>query len=391
MRVLIAGGGVGGLACALALARHGHDVAVYEQAEAPAELGAGVQLSPNATRILNELGLAGALARIASEPDSLDLRCGLTGRAVFSLPVGADARRRYGAPYLHVHRADLLDALVAAVRAEPSVELNYGQSATSFEASDRQARLVFAGGGAVSGDGLVIADGLRSTLRRRLLGDQPPRYSGACAYRFLAPAEAMDRHCPEQAAIVWTGPSAHAVTYRVRQGALINFVGVVEAAQPVEESWTRRADPVACQETFARWAAPVRAMVAAAGDVRCWGLYERKVPDRWSRGAACLLGDACHPMPPFQAQGAAMAIEDAWALARRLADGKAPFASAAAAYGGDRRDRCRRMLASAHRNRRLFHLHGPVRRIAHAGLSLADRFARPLLRLPQDWIYAHEQ
>jgi len=390
MRILIAGGGVGGLAAALCLARAGADTVVFEQADSPAEIGAGVQLSPNATRILRELGALGELQAFACEPESLVLREGRTGRKVFSLPVGAAARARYGAPYLHVHRRDLVEVLRRAAAAEPRIRLCYSSRVEAVAEDGAGVRIRLGDGSAHAGDGLVIADGLRSGLRSFVSDERPPAYAGACAWRFILEASPVDSLFPEAAATVWAAPGAHVVTYRIRGGALMNVVGVFETTIAKAESWTEAGDAQECRRLFAGWARPVAALAERLTEARCWGLYERPVPARWSKGPVFLLGDACHPMPPYQAQGAAMALEDAAALGRAVASCQGRLASAGGVYETERRARCQRMLASAHRNRRLFHLANPVARtLAHSALALSGALAPQLLRLPQDWIYAH--
>ncbi len=391
MDIIIAGGGIGGVSAALALAQAGHDVEVLEQASALGEVGAGLQLSPNAVKVLRALGVEDKAAEAASRPEALELRLGRSGKRVFSIPMGEAAVKRYGAPYLHVHRADLLAVLSDAALATGRVRVRLDARVAGYALEGGRVRAGLDTGMVVDGDALIGADGVHSRVRRQALGADDARFIGAAAWRFTVPADGFDALFPHPAATVWAGPGRHAVTYRVRRGELMNFVGVVEADEWTEESWTERADPAELKAAFADWAEPVAALIDAASVSWRWALLDREPLARWTDGPVALLGDACHPMPPFQAQGAAMAIEDAWVLADCLRDNEASAPDALRRYEARRKPRTSRILASARANMGVFHRSNPVTQAAtYAPMRLADMLLPGFVRSRQDWIYGHD-
>jgi salicylate hydroxylase len=394
MKIVVAGAGIGGLAAALALARTGHDVEVVERATALTEVGAGIQISPNAVKALRALGLDAQLDEAASHPKFLELRLGRSGRRIFSIPMGEAAVQHYGAPYLHLHRADLLDILRDAAMGA-GVRLRLGAAINGYAGQGEQVRIDLADGDKLEADLLVGADGMRSTVRRQMLGDDKPRFTGSVAWRLLAPASAAP-NLPH-GAIVWAGPGRHAVTYRVRCDALINFVGVIEedpsAPAPPEgwpETWNGPGDPAVLTQAFAGWADPLPAIIAAGGQCHRWPLFDRDPLTRWVDGRVVLLGDACHPMPPFQAQGAAMAIEGAYVLAQCLKEG-AEVEAALLRYRLLRQPRTARVLESARANMAIFHRATPLSQaLTYGPMMLADRLLPAIVRSRQDWIYGYD-
>ncbi len=302
--------------------------------------------------------------------------------------MGRAARERYGAPYLHVHRADLVEVLLrAAVSAGVKVQL--GARVVACVREGAELRVGLDTGEIVSADVLVGADGARSTVQKMVVGAQPARFAGAVAWRAVAPVEAYPQL--PTAACVWVGAGRHAVTYRVRRGALINFVGVVEEKGWAKEGWDEVGDKAVLAQAFAGWAAPVTSVIGAARAVHRWALYERDVLAAWSEGRVTLVGDACHAMTPFQAQGAAMALEDAVVLARCLeAQPNAPEA-ALKRYEALRKPRTSRVLASARSNMGVFHRSNFVTQAATYGpMRLADRLLPAFVRSRQDWIYDYD-
>ncbi len=382
MRVGVAGAGVGGLTAALALHARGLRADVWERAPTLQAAGAGVQLGPNAVRVLDRLGLGEAVRAVGWAPEAIALRRASDARLLLRAPLGRAAERRWGAPYLQLHRADLQALLLDAVRARDAAELHLGREVVEAT-SDGILRL--ANGRVERCDAVVAADGVRSAARAAVdVGGAPPRFSGQTAWR--AVVDARDLPASASQATVWTAPRRHAVHYPLRGGREINLVAVTEAAGWTAESWTERADPAALRSAFADWPEPVASLVAAAaaGPVFRWALYDRPPVRRLARGRAALLGDAGHPVLPFLAQGAAMAIEDAWTLAKTLAGGEGPVETRLARYEALRLPRLRRVQAASSRNARLFHLPDPLAALAFAaaGMGAADGAARRL-----DWLY----
>jgi salicylate hydroxylase len=325
-RALVAGAGIGGLAAALALARQGFRVDVFERAPALQELGAGLQLTPNATRALRELGLLDAVAALASAPRAVRVLRGSDGAELAHLPL-EDAERRWGAPYLTIHRADLQRALAEAAVAA-NVALHFGTDVVSLKTDAANATLGLRRGGEVfraSGDLLLGADGLRSLVREASgLGEaEAPSFSDKAAFRATVAAEMVAPRARASEVTLRIGPSAHLVHYPLRDASLVNLVAVIESSwrgAPDDDPWDAIADRPALDQAFADWSGDARALVAAPTNWRAWPLYTRPPLPRFALGRVALIGDAAHPMTPFLAQGAAQAIEDADALAHRLAE-----------------------------------------------------------------------
>ncbi len=387
MKVVIAGGGIGGLCAAIALCKVGFEVEVVERAPALKEVGAGLQMSPNASKGLAALGVLEAVAAVSAMPETLEMRIGQTGKKVFSIPIAREARVRYGAPYLHVHRADLLEILHrAALFAGAQVRL--GARVSAYVRDGAGLRVGLDTGAILPCDLLVGADGVRSTVQKQMLGEDAPRFTGAVAWRMTAPAD-IAPDLP-RAAIVWAGPGRHAVTYRIRRGELINFVGVTETRHWRSESWDQPADPAELAHAFGDWAPPIPDIIASASQCFAWALFDRDPLPRWSDERVTLLGDACHPMPPFQAQGAAMAMEDAIVLAKCLHAGGVSM-DALKLYEKLRKPRASKVLASARANMGVFHRSNAVTQAATYGpMKLADRLFPSFVRSRQDWIYGYD-
>jgi len=317
MRALVVGAGIGGLAAALTLRRAGLEVAVREQAPALREVGAGIQLAPNATRILERLGLRPALARVGVRPQTIEHRRWQDGRVLFRQPLGEACEREFGAPYYHVYRPDLLDVLAAAVG--PGT-VGLGRRCVAVVERADEVEVTFEDGASEHADVVIGADGLHSTLRAALLGPESPWFSGSIAYRGLVPAERVAHLGLERIANSWLGPGRHFVHYWVAGGRSLNFVAVVPARDWRVESWSATGEVADALAEFAGWHPTVPAIIGAAERTHRWGLYDREPLTTWSVGRVTLLGDAAHAMLPFMAQGACQAIEDAAVLARCLAD-----------------------------------------------------------------------
>ncbi len=310
-KILVAGGGLGGLTAALALARAGFTVELFEQVAELGEVGAGIQIGPNAVKVLRALGLEDGLARVGVRPTAREGRDWATGAVLQSAPMGGDFAAKYGAAYYHVHRADLLALLAAAVAAEPGITLHLGAAVAGFEQDDGQISLRLADGQTVAGAALVGADGIHSAVRARLFGPDAPRFTGNVAFRATVPVARLPAGLIEVKGYNWMGPRHHFVHYYLRGGRLINCVGVCEQDDWRIESWTQEGDLDEFKREFDGWHPTIRGLIGAVDRCFKWALYDRDPLDRWSVGRATLMGDAAHPMLPFLAQGACMAIEDA--------------------------------------------------------------------------------
>lgn len=386
MRVAVVGAGIGGVAAALALARRGAEVVLFEQAAELGEVGAGLQIGPNGVAVLAALGLRPAVEARATRPEAVLLRDGLGGDAVARVPLGSACLRRYGRPYWQIHRADLLGVLVEAAR-EAGVDIRTGARVEALAETGAELRVKLAGGGAVAADAVIAADGVRSGIRGARFGGAAPQFAGAVAWRGLAPAERLPAGLLPEAASVFMGPGRHLVAYPLRGGSVWNFVAVEERAAWAEEGWSRPADPAELRAAFAGWAPPVARLLAAVEETFLWGMFLHPPLPRWTRGRVALLGDACHPMTPFLAQGAVMALEDAWILAEALAEA-ADIPAGLAAYAARRQARAARVQAAAARNGRLYHLRpGPLRAAAWFGLRIASQLAPDRLLGRFDWLY----
>lgn len=357
-RILIAGGGIGGLTAALCLARAGFEAVVFEQAPEFGEIGAGIQLSPNASRVLHHLGLAPALAQCAFLPQGTEFRAWKSGRLIASSALGESVRERYGAPYYHVHRGDLLGVLVEAARQHEVIELRASTRVDGF-AQDAGGVRITAVGGSERGDALVGADGIHSSVRTGLFGAEAPTFTGNLAWRALVPAERLPEGMLNPVATVWWGPGRHFVCYYVRGGALLNCVCVVEKDGWQVESWTERGEHAELKGDFAGWHEHIQVLIdnMDRNSLYKWALHDREPMPRWGDRAVTLLGDACHPTLPFMAQGAAMAIEDAAVLAACLRGGSG-IAGSLRRYEDLRRERTAGVQRGSRRNARVFHLRG---------------------------------
>ncbi|MBC7215516.1 MAG: FAD-dependent monooxygenase [Burkholderiaceae bacterium] len=399
-QLLIAGGGIGGLAGALAAARAGWQVRLYERTAAFSEVGAGVQLGPNVVRILHGWGLGQALQAVAALPQRIQVRCALSGHALAVLPLGATMQQRYGAPYVTIHRADLHGLLHAAACAHPDIALHLGQRLERFSDDGSAVTVTLTGDGSagkpIEGDALLGADGLWSRTRAQLLGDMPPRVSGHLAYRALVPQQALadlpgfaGRDYAAQVTL-WLGPRLHAVHYPVRRGELHNLVVIVEGPAPQDlESWDHAANAADLAAALHGSCSALQHLVhgvdAAGCGWRLWPLCDRsplRGPHEMARGLVALLGDAAHPMRPYLAQGAGMAIEDAAELERALAMDALELPLRLRRYALNRWQRAARVQARAVRNGQIFHVRGPLRWARDGALRLLGAQL-----LDQPWLY----
>lgn len=394
--VVVVGAGIGGLASALALARQGVAVRLLEQAPVLTAVGAGLQLGPNAVRVLSDWGLLDALKARAAFPERLLVRDALSHRVLGQLPLGASALARYGQPYACMHRADLQDLLLQAVHAEPLVTLQLGTPLRGFEPrpdgvwlhTDAQAWRTPA---------LLGCDGLWSQVRQGLLGAEPPRASGHLAYRGLLAASDLPANAERQAVSVWLGPRLHVVCYPVRGGQQFNLVAVVHGQAPNGDpsGWSLAAQQADLLHAMGPVAQPLSDLLQGVQSWRLWALHDRPPmthPSQHAQGRVALLGDAAHPLRPYLAQGAAMALEDAWTLGRVLSVAQGP-AGSVAATGPDwpsalarfaelRWRRNAKVQARSQRNGTVFHANGPLRWGRDTAIALLGRRL-----LDQPWLY----
>ena len=389
-QVLIAGGGIGGLAAALAATQAGCDVRLYERQGLLSEVGAGVQLGPNVVRHLHRWGLQSALESVVAFPTQLQVRCAVSGRTLAVLPLAERAVQRYGAPYVTIHRADLQGLLLAAVQEQADVQLNLGQTVEQHRQESGAVLIRTSAGQEVEGDVLIGADGLWSRIRTQLLADGPPRTSGHLAYRALALQNALPSALRSTQVTAWLGPRLHAIQYPVRCGELQNLVVIVQGPAPADlQNWNHAANAADLEQAL-RGTCPalqdlVRAVPTAGQGWRLWPLSDRppvSSAEQMAQGLVALLGDAAHPMRPYLAQGAGMAIEDAAQLQQSLAMHDIGLALRLRRYALNRWQRNARVQARSERNGQIFHATGPLRWGRDLSLRL---LGERLLDVP--WLY----
>lgn len=375
--ITVLGAGIAGLAAARALALRGADVTVLEQTEAIREVGAGLQISPNGAAVLKALGLGAALETAGVAAQSVALNEGLSGDLVLRLDV---ARRGYW----FLHRADLIDLLAAGAR-EAGVQIRLMHRIEAVELSGSRPRVVTDLGTVFEPELLIGADGINSRVRVALNGTEKPFFTNQVAWRTVIPETAGVLPVAE----VFMGPGRHLVSYPLRGGTLRNIVAVEERRRWAQESWSLKDDPMEMRVAFERFAPRARAWLDAAESVHLWGLFRHPVATRWHGRNAAILGDAAHPTLPFLAQGANMALEDAWVLAESLA-GHDTVEAGLAAYQAARVGRTRRIVDAASTNARVYHLGTPFREIAHLGLKIGGTVAPGLVLDRFNWIYNHD-
>ena len=390
--IVVAGAGIGGLTAALALAAKGFRIVVLEKATRLEEVGAGLQLSPNASRILIDLGLEAALAPRLIVPDAVSVMSARSGREIGCIPLGEAARFRYGTPYWILHRADLQAALLAHVRDNPDIDLRLGAQFEDIATYPKGVTVVQRKGNARQQDtalALIGADGVWSTVRHHLFPQVQPQFSGLIAWRGTIDATQLPREYTARRVQLWMGPQAHLVAYPISGARQINIVAVVPGTWS-RPGWSAEGSGLELRNAFAssRWPATARMMLGAVDSWRKWALFAVPEGCEWTKGPIALLGDAVHAMLPFAAQGAGMAIEDAAVLAATLSEHPVDTADAVSAalkrYARLRRSRVARVQRAARAQGRIYHLTGPMalaRDLAIKAMGPQQLLAR------QDWIY----
>lgn len=394
MKAVIAGGGIGGLNAALCFLHFGWDVEICEQAPELGEIGAGIQISPNGMKVLRALGIDKQIEATGFRPRAIQFRMGQSPRRQSGQPIftasTAEYEEIFGAPYLHVHRADLVKALKEALDDRAPGAVRTGASVTGYGQNDSEAWAVLADGSKLSGDILVGADGIRSVIRTQMIGPDKPDFTGNVAWRAVVPVEKLGRNVPLPVSTAWFGEGKHAVTYLLRGGKLANFVGVVERDDWQKESWTEHGSRAEALADFAGWHPTITTLLEQADAHYRWALFDRAPLDKWIDDRVALLGDACHPMLPFMAQGAVQAIEDGYVLARCLTEHD-DHQSALAAYFEARHDRTARVQGGARANMDLFHQRTARGKLKTYGpMWLADKIKPDLATQKLAWLYGYD-
>ena len=383
LKIAVIGAGIGGLSAALSLRRAGFAVDVYERAAELTEIGGGINMGPNAARILYRLGLGRGLEREGVRPVGSHQRRWDDGHTLQRSPLNPRCDELYGAPHITIHRADLLALIAAGL---PAGNIHFGHHLAGLVDRGDRVEAWFENGAQIAADVVVGADGIHSAVRTALFGEEAPRFAGCVAYRGLVPAEHIADLGLEPGSQSWLGPGAHLVHYYVSRGRLLNFVGWTEHDSWNREDWTDRATVARALAAFEGWHPQVRRIIAAAETCFIWALFDRDPLPRWSVGRTTLLGDACHPMYPFMAQGAAQAIEDGAALAGCLAAGGDP-AEALRQYERLRLPRVTRLQQMSRANKTRYHLaDGPAQQARDAEWAKAGDRSPEALR----WLYGFD-
>jgi 2-polyprenyl-6-methoxyphenol hydroxylase-like FAD-dependent oxidoreductase len=386
--VAIVGGGIGGLAAALALLRRGIDVAVYEQAQELTEIGAGIQISANGTRVLHALGLADELAKVQVIPDGKEIRLWNSGQTWKLFDLGAESVTRYGFPYITIHRGDLHHVLIEGVWRAKADAIITGHKCAGVTQHSDHVELSFENGATARAPLVIGADGVHSIVRQSLFGPDQPEFTGIITWRGVVPMQALPPQISRTKGTNWVGPGAHVIHYPLRRGELLNFVGLVERDDWTIESWTVQGSQADLARDFRGWHADVHAMIALVDAPYIFALKGRPPMAAWSVGRATLLGDACHPMLPMLAQGAVMALEDALILARCI-EAHSDHTAAFASYERLRRDRTARVVNGSAENGRRFH-NRALSRADEAEAYVTREWQEDRVKQRYEWLFTYD-
>jgi salicylate hydroxylase len=387
MHVTIVGAGIGGLAAGLSFRARGIDVTVVEQARALQPVGAGLQLAPNACRVLADLGLLDTVVEAAVAPDAILVRSHKRGRVLHTTTLGPSVEEKFGFPYLHIHRADLSRALSGAL---PDDLLHLGSRVSEVSQDDASCRTVLEDGTVIESDVVIGADGIHSRVREQLFGPEDPTFSGYVCWRGTVPAERLTEWELPRVCEAYYGPGRSVVSYYVADGDLYNFVGIVPADDGwATEDWTAQGDPADLRADFAEFHAPVRAVAAEIEEPLKWAMYDRDPLDQWTVGRVTLLGDAAHAMLPYLAQGACQAIEDAAVVARCLEAWPDDPRHALSRYEAVRRPHTTKVQLAARRGETTFHL-SDWRDVWRRNHGLRAAQAAGPASSPTGWLYDYD-
>jgi salicylate hydroxylase len=388
-KVVIVGGGIGGLAAALSLLKRGIDVEIHEQAPELKEVGAGIQISSNGTRVLFSLGLEDALKRIQVLPQRRVIRHWSSGETWNWFDLGPVTQQRYGTPHVMLHRGDLHGALAEAVRGLKPDAVKLGQRCATVESGNGHAEIRFESGETMRAAYVIGADGIHSKVRACLFGADKPEFTGAVAWRGLVPMERLPERLRPMQGVNWLGPHGHVLHYPVRRGEIMNFISFVERDDWQIESWVTQGTKDELANDFRGWHADVHEIISRIETPYKWAMMVRGAMPRWSKGRVTLLGDACHPTLPFLGQGGVMAIEDGYVVAACLAKYFDDPATAFARYEDIRRERTATVVRKSHENRRSA-FSPALEQPGAVAVEVAREWQQERVRERMEWLYAYD-
>ncbi|MEW9877938.1 FAD-dependent oxidoreductase [Pseudomonas putida] len=389
LHVVIAGAGIGGLCCALALQRRGIRVTVLEQARELGEVGAGFQVSANGSRCLADIGLGEEIKQLATQADGKQIRLWNTGQTWKLFDLGAESVEKYGFPYYLIYRPDLHALMVRHVRQHQPDAIRLGAKVTGFSQDAEGVKVEIENGEAVRGDILIGADGVHSRIRRAMFGESNAQFTGCVAWRGLVSRDNLPSHLNANLGTNWVGPGAHVIHYPLREGKLINFVGIIDRSDWQVESWTEKGSVEECLNDFRNWHDDVQLLIKGIDQPYKWALLSRQPMENWTLGRATLLGDACHPTLPFLAQGAVMALEDGVVLARCLAAHRYDPATGLLRYQALRLERTSRIVRGSAANGERFH-NSLLADAAEASRYVSTEWNEDSVRQRYEWLFSYD-
>ena len=391
-KAIIVGGGIGGLTAAICLRQIGWDVQVFETAPSNSEIGAGIQISPNGVKILQEIGVMRLLEESLFEPDSIEIRLGKSGKKLVQIPMKDIAADRWGARYVQIHRADLIVGLNTRLAQLSPNSIETDSKVISFNNRETSAFIKLQNGKTHEADLIVGADGVHSTIRNQMFGPERARFTGNVAWRAVIPVEHLGALVPPPTGCIWAGQQKHAVTTRIHSGRTVNFVGIVEHSDWKLEGWKFEGKTADALADFKDWNPTITNLIKKAESLHKWALFDRAPLPHWHTGHVALLGDAAHPMLPSMAQGAVQSIEDAYVLAKSLASSShSHIPTACNNYFQSRIRRTTKVQKVSMKNLDLFHKSNVWTQFVHyAPIWFAGHFTPILIQKHYDWLYGKE-